>query len=64
MIEDNKYKVEERMISEKSDKMRSWANIVINHELVKTITVTEIPMLIFRNTDISKNLAVPPLVRF
>ena len=64
MIEDNKYKVEERMISEKIDKMRSWANIVINHELVKTITVTEIPMLVFSNTDISKNLAVQPLIRF
>ena len=52
------------MISEEIDKMRSRANIVINHELVKTITVTEIPMLVFWNTDISKNLAVPPLVRF
>ena len=51
------------MISEEIDKMRSRANIVINHELVKTITVTEIPMLVFWNTDISKNLAVPPLVR-
>lgn len=64
MIEDDKYKDEKRMISEEIDKMRSRANIVINHELVKTITVTEIPMLVFWNTDISKNLAVPPLVRF
>ncbi|MCH8836495.1 MAG: hypothetical protein IIA60_01705 [Candidatus Marinimicrobia bacterium] len=64
MIKDDKYKVEKRMISEEIDKMRSRANIVINHELVKTITVTEIPMLVFWNTDISKNLAVPPLIRF
>ena len=64
MIKDDKYKGEKRMISEEIDKMRSRANIVINHELVKTITVTEIPMLVFWNTDISKNLAVPPLVRF
>ena len=64
MIKDDKYKGGKRMISEEIDKMRSRANIVINHELVKTITVTEIPMLVFWNTDISKNLAVPPLVRF
>ena len=64
MTKDDKYKDEKRTISEENDKMRSRANIVINHELVKTITVTEIPMLVFWNTDISTNLAVPPLVRF
>ena len=64
MIKDDKDNGEKPIISEEINKMRSLANIVINHELVKTITVTEIPMLVFWNTDISKNLAVPPLVRF
>ena len=64
MIKDDKNTGGKLLIRAEIDKMRSGANIVINEELVKTITVTEIPMLVLWSTDISKNLAVPPLVRF
>ena len=63
MIKDDKNTGDKLLTRAEIDKMRSGANIVINEELVKTITVTEIPMLVLWSTDISKNLAVPPLVR-
>lgn len=52
------------MIREEIKELRSKATIVINQEMIKTIQITGIPMQVFWNRDFSKNLAVPPLVKF
>ncbi len=44
--------------------LRGDANIRINHNLLETIELTGIPMLVHWNSDIARQLAVPPLMEF
>ncbi len=52
------------MIADRIMELRRDANITINHNLLETIELTGIPMLVFWNSDITRQLAVPPLMEF
>ena len=52
------------MIADRIMELRRDANITINHNLLETIELTGIPMLVFWNSDIARQLAVPPLMEF
>ena len=52
------------MIADRIMELRRNANITINHNLLETIELTGIPMLVFWNSDIARQLAVPPLMEF
>ncbi len=52
------------MIADKIMELRREANISINHNLLETIELSGIPMLVYWNSDITRQLAVPPLMEF
>ena len=52
------------MMADKIMEMRGYANISINHNLLETIELTGIPTLVYWNSDIERQLAVPPLMEF
>ncbi len=52
------------MIADRIMELRRDANITINHNLLETIELTDIPMLVYWNSDIMRQLAVPPLMEF
>ena len=63
IVVDSKRNAKE-VIREEIKELRSKASIEIDSEMIQTIRVTGIPMLGLWNTDLSKNLAVPPLLNF
>lgn len=64
MIIDDSTNDNQEIVRGKIQKLRSEASIVIYPEMVKGIRITGIPMLVLWNREFSKNLAVPPLIRF
>ncbi len=46
------------------DKLREEADIKINHDLLENVELTGIPMLVLWNSDLGRQLAVPPLLEF
>lgn len=51
-------------ISNWISELRANAQITINNDLLEGIELTGIPMIVFWNSDISRQLATPPLMEF
>ena len=51
-------------ISNWISELRANAQITINNDLLEEIELTGIPMVVFWNSDISRQLATPPLMEF
>ncbi len=51
-------------ISNWISELRANAQITINNDLLEEIELTGIPMIVFWNNDISRQLAAPPLMEF
>jgi hypothetical protein len=51
-------------ISNWISELRANAQITINNDLLEGIELTGIPMIVFWNSDISRQLAAPPLMEF
>jgi len=51
-------------ISNRISELRANAQITINHDLLEEIELTGIPMVVFWNNDLSRQLVAPPLIEF
>lgn len=51
-------------VANRISELRANAEITINNNLLENIELTGIPMVVFWNNDLSRQLAVPPLIEF